>query len=189
MFGMRQLKGLKLSQIILKYLNILPAKFDFEKVKQNKVRENLGEVSKMDILAAILDLNLNHIFHFYVTHDVQYIQIQHFTTFEEKRAHRSRVDLGFAHLNYTYFWLLEICPSVSLRYETTEARPGRVAQPSFCWVKVIIGMMIMQRRCFKSNHSAFKLHCRAVITQHRGDMVANFHISRWWVTQPESDCK
>jgi len=27
----------------------------------------------------------NHIFHFYVTHDVQYIQIQHFTTFEEKR--------------------------------------------------------------------------------------------------------
>jgi len=31
MFGMRQLKGLKLSQIILKYVNILSAKFDFEK--------------------------------------------------------------------------------------------------------------------------------------------------------------
>jgi len=31
MFIMRQLKGLKLSQIILKYVNILPAKFDFEK--------------------------------------------------------------------------------------------------------------------------------------------------------------
>jgi len=41
MFGMRQLKGLKLSQIILKYVNILPAKFDFEKVKQNKARELL----------------------------------------------------------------------------------------------------------------------------------------------------
>jgi len=39
MFGMRQLKCLKFSQIILKYVNILPAKFDFEKVKQNKVRE------------------------------------------------------------------------------------------------------------------------------------------------------
>jgi len=38
MFGMRQLKGLKLSQIILQYVNILPAKFDIEKVKQNKVR-------------------------------------------------------------------------------------------------------------------------------------------------------
>jgi len=38
MFGMRQLKGLKLSQIIFKYVSILPAKFDFEKVKQNKVR-------------------------------------------------------------------------------------------------------------------------------------------------------
>jgi len=38
MFGMRQLKGLKLSHIILKYVKILPAKFDFEKVKQNKVR-------------------------------------------------------------------------------------------------------------------------------------------------------
>jgi len=42
MFGLRQLKGLKLSQIILKYVNILSAKFDFQKVKQNKVRENLG---------------------------------------------------------------------------------------------------------------------------------------------------
>jgi len=31
MFAMRQLKGLKLSHIILKYVNILPAKFDFEK--------------------------------------------------------------------------------------------------------------------------------------------------------------
>jgi len=41
MFGMRQLKGLKLSHIILKYVNILPATFDFEKVKQNKVREVL----------------------------------------------------------------------------------------------------------------------------------------------------
>jgi len=41
MFGMRQLKGLKLSQILLKYVNILPAKFAFEKVKQNKVREDL----------------------------------------------------------------------------------------------------------------------------------------------------
>jgi len=38
MFGMRQLKGLKLSQIILKYVNILPAKFEFEKVKQNRVK-------------------------------------------------------------------------------------------------------------------------------------------------------
>jgi len=28
---MRQLKGLKLSQILLKYVNILPAKFDFVK--------------------------------------------------------------------------------------------------------------------------------------------------------------
>ncbi|TNN41356.1 hypothetical protein EYF80_048469 [Liparis tanakae] len=36
MFGMRQVRGLKLSQIIFKYLNILPAKFDLEKVKQNK---------------------------------------------------------------------------------------------------------------------------------------------------------
>jgi len=41
MFGMRQLKGLKLSQIILQYGNIFPAKFDFEKVKQNKVKEVL----------------------------------------------------------------------------------------------------------------------------------------------------
>jgi len=58
MFGMRQLKSLKLSQVILKYVNILPAKFDFEKVKQNKVRgfspENLGEAAKTAILAAIL---------------------------------------------------------------------------------------------------------------------------------------
>jgi len=38
MFGMWQLKGLKLSQIIFKYVKILPAKFDFEEVKQNKVR-------------------------------------------------------------------------------------------------------------------------------------------------------
>jgi len=33
MFGMRQLKGLTLSHIILKYDNILPEMFDFEKVK------------------------------------------------------------------------------------------------------------------------------------------------------------
>jgi len=39
MFGMRQLKCLNLSQITFKYVDILPAKFDFEKVKQNKVRE------------------------------------------------------------------------------------------------------------------------------------------------------
>jgi len=31
MFGLRQLKGLKLSQIIIKYVNILSEKFDFEK--------------------------------------------------------------------------------------------------------------------------------------------------------------
>jgi len=31
MFGMRPLKGLEVSQIILIYVNILPAKFDFEK--------------------------------------------------------------------------------------------------------------------------------------------------------------
>jgi len=31
MFGSRQLKGLRLSQFILKYLHILPAKIDFEK--------------------------------------------------------------------------------------------------------------------------------------------------------------
>jgi len=31
MFKMRQLKGLKLSHIILKYVNILPAKFYFDK--------------------------------------------------------------------------------------------------------------------------------------------------------------
>jgi len=36
---MRQLKGLKLPQIILKYVNILSGKFDLEKVKKNKVRE------------------------------------------------------------------------------------------------------------------------------------------------------
>jgi len=41
MSGMRQLKCLKLSQIILKCVNILPAKFEFEKVKRNKVREVL----------------------------------------------------------------------------------------------------------------------------------------------------
>jgi len=41
MFGLRQLKGLKLPQIILKYVNNLSAKFDFQKVKQNKVREDL----------------------------------------------------------------------------------------------------------------------------------------------------
>jgi len=61
MFVIRQLKGFKLSHIILKYVNILPAKFDFKKVKQNKVREvfspeNLGEIFKMDILAHF-DLN------------------------------------------------------------------------------------------------------------------------------------
>jgi len=43
MFGMRQLKYLQLSQIILKYVNILPAKFDLKKVKQNKVREVLAQ--------------------------------------------------------------------------------------------------------------------------------------------------
>jgi len=43
MFGTRQLKSLKLSQIWLKYVNILPAKFDFEQVRQNKVREVLVE--------------------------------------------------------------------------------------------------------------------------------------------------
>jgi len=31
LFGLRQLKGLKLSQIIITYVNILPEKFDFEK--------------------------------------------------------------------------------------------------------------------------------------------------------------
>jgi len=36
MLGMRQLKGLKLSQIKLKYVNILPAKFDFEKSKEEQ---------------------------------------------------------------------------------------------------------------------------------------------------------
>jgi len=41
MFGRRQLKGLTLSQVIFHCVNILPAKFDFEKVKQNKVREVL----------------------------------------------------------------------------------------------------------------------------------------------------
>jgi len=71
MFGKRQLKGLKLSQIILKYVNILPAKFDFEKVKQIKVREffskeNLGEISKMYILAHFrfeFSHVPNHVFH------------------------------------------------------------------------------------------------------------------------------
>jgi len=61
---MRQFKGLKLSQIILKYVNILPAKYDFEKVKQNKVREVLLQKKlkcvKAAILAAILaNLDLN----------------------------------------------------------------------------------------------------------------------------------
>jgi len=55
MFGMSQLKGLKLSQIILKYVNSLPAKF--EKVKQNKVRDFSSKTSlqcaKMAILANI----------------------------------------------------------------------------------------------------------------------------------------
>jgi len=43
MFVMRKLKGLKLSQIILKYFNNLPAKIDFalKKMKQNKVTEVL----------------------------------------------------------------------------------------------------------------------------------------------------
>jgi len=36
MFVMRQLKALKLSQIKIDYVNILSAKFDFEKMKQNK---------------------------------------------------------------------------------------------------------------------------------------------------------
>jgi len=40
---MRQLKGLKVSRILLKYVNILPEKFDLENVKQNKVREVLGQ--------------------------------------------------------------------------------------------------------------------------------------------------
>jgi len=52
-FGMMQLKGLHLFQIIVQYGNFLCAKFDFEKVKQNKVREDLvqssGKVSKMDV--------------------------------------------------------------------------------------------------------------------------------------------
>jgi len=41
MFGTRQMKSLKLSQIILKYVDIISAKFDCEKVKQNKVRDVL----------------------------------------------------------------------------------------------------------------------------------------------------
>jgi len=41
-FGMRQLNCLKVSHIILKHVNILSANFDFEKVKQNKVREVLA---------------------------------------------------------------------------------------------------------------------------------------------------
>jgi len=78
---MRQLKGLKLSQIIGKYVNILSAKFDFEKVKQSNVSfstEGSGEVSKLNILD--LYFLIYHIFHLYVTHGVQYIQIQHFST-------------------------------------------------------------------------------------------------------------
>jgi len=59
-----------------------------KKVKPDKVREvfspeKLGEVSKTAMLAnSIFKFShlTNHIFHFYVTHDVQYIQIQHFTT-------------------------------------------------------------------------------------------------------------
>jgi len=51
MFGMRQLKGLKLSQIILKYDKILK----YKKVNENKESsfstENLGNMSKMAILA------------------------------------------------------------------------------------------------------------------------------------------
>jgi len=61
MFVMRQLKGLKLPQIILTYVNILSAKFDFEKVKQNEVRGVSRTTSRkcviLAILAAILDLH------------------------------------------------------------------------------------------------------------------------------------
>jgi len=49
----------KLTQIIANYVNILSAKFDFEKMKQNKVRgfsqENLGEVSEMGIFFSLLE--------------------------------------------------------------------------------------------------------------------------------------
>jgi len=38
MFGMRQLKALQLSQIILKYVTILSAKFDFEKSRGTRSR-------------------------------------------------------------------------------------------------------------------------------------------------------
>jgi len=41
LFGMRQLKGLNLANIKVQYVNIHSANFDFEKVKQNKVRDVL----------------------------------------------------------------------------------------------------------------------------------------------------
>jgi len=53
-FGMRQLKGLKLSQIILTYVTILFAKFESKKVKHNKVRGFSTKTSLKCVKAAVL---------------------------------------------------------------------------------------------------------------------------------------
>jgi len=78
-----QCKGRNPTQVMAQYVNRRSAKIDFEKGKQNKVRgfrkDNFEEVSKMGIWAPTVYFEFvhvpNHIFHLYITHDVQHIQI------------------------------------------------------------------------------------------------------------------